>query len=318
MKKSVKITLIVAAVLLGLVLVVAIGGGLYMVGYALDRDEVEADKLEEREKAERKCPGILSWWDTLETEGILKDTTMITADGRKLYAQYAAAKEPSTKTAILLHGYKNNPVTMAVYAKMYRDSLGYNVFIPAMPSHGLSEGKAIQMGWKDRLDILSWIPVAHELFQDEAQVVHGMSMGAACTMMISGEETPDYVKAFIEDAGYTDVWNMFADQLKELFGLPPFPVLYGASFICQLKYGWSFREASAVKQVAKSSKPMLFIHGGADDFVPTYMLYPCYEAKTQGYKEIWEAPGSAHVYSIIDHPQEYQNRVRAFLEKAGV
>ena len=137
-------------------------------------------------------------------------------------------------------------------------------------------------------------------------------------MMISGEETPDYVKAFIEDAGYTDVWNMFADQLKELFGLPPFPVLYGASFICQLKYGWSFREASAVKQVAKSSKPMLFIHGGADDFVPTYMLYPCYEAKTQGYKEIWEAPGSAHVYSIIDHPQEYQNRVRAFLEKAGV
>ncbi|MGM9788014.1 MAG: alpha/beta hydrolase [Candidatus Cryptobacteroides sp.] len=318
MKKPVKVTLIIVAVLIGLILLVGIGGGIYMVGYALDRDDVEKDFLEEREKAERKCPGILAWWDALEAEGILKDTVMLTADGRQLYAQYAAAAQPSTKTAILLHGYRNNPVTMAVYARMYRDSLGYNVFIPAMPGHGLSEGKAVQMGWKDRLDIISWIPVAHDIFQDESQVVHGMSMGGACTMMISGEETPDYVKAFIEDAGYTDVWSMFADQLKELFGLPPFPVLYGADLVCRLKYGWSFREASAVKQVAKSTKPMFFIHGGQDDFVPTYMLYPCYEAKSQGYKEIWEAPGSAHVYSIIDYPQEYCQRVRAFLEKAGI
>ena len=137
-------------------------------------------------------------------------------------------------------------------------------------------------------------------------------------MMVSGEPTPDYVKAFIEDAGYSSVWEMFKDQLKEQFGLPAFPVLYGADLVCRMRFGWGFREASSLKQLAKCKKPMLFIHGDSDDFVPTWMMMPCYEAKTEGYKDYWLAPGSIHVFASIDHPAEYCRRTRAFLEKAGM
>jgi fermentation-respiration switch protein FrsA (DUF1100 family) len=61
---------------------------------------------------------------------------------------------------------------------------------------------------------------------------------------------------------------------------------------------------------------MLFIHGDQDDFVPTAFVYKNYEAKTQGYKELWLAPGSAHAMAYKDHPVAYVAHVRAFLEKA--
>lgn len=53
-------------------------------------------------------------------------------------------------------------------------------------------------------------------------VVHGISMGAATTMMVSGEAQQPFVKCFVEDCGYTSVWDEFSFQLKDMFGLPEF------------------------------------------------------------------------------------------------
>lgn len=59
---------------------------------------------------------------------------------------------------------------------------------------------------------------------------------------------------------------------------------------------------------------MLFIHGDADTFVPTWMVYPLYEAKPQP-KELWIAPGTKHAEAYKDHPTAYTERVKAFVEK---
>ena len=125
---------------------------------------------------------------------------------------------------------------------LYSHHLGYNILLPDLHAHGLSEGDAVQMGWLDRLDVLQWMDTANELFGDSTRmVVHGVSMGAATTMMVSGEELPPYVKCFVEDCGYTSVWDEFKGELKNQFGLPAFPLLDVASWLCKLKYGWSFR-----------------------------------------------------------------------------
>lgn len=106
-------------------------------------------------------------------------------------------------------------------------------------------------------------------------VVHGISMGAATTMMVSGEAQQPFVKCFVEDCGYTSVWDEFSFQLKDMFGLPEFPLMYTTSWLCNAKYGWNFQEASSLEQVKKCSLPMFFIHGDADTYVPTRMVYPC-------------------------------------------
>ena len=53
------------------------------------------------------------------------------------------------------------------------------------------------MGWLDRFDLLRWMEIADGIFGgDTRMVVHGISMGAATTMMASGEPQRPYVRCF--------------------------------------------------------------------------------------------------------------------------
>ena len=54
---------------------------------------------------------------------------------------------------------------------------------------------------------------------------------------------------------------------------------------------------------------MLFIHGDKDTYVPTWMVYPLYEAKPEP-KELWIVPGAAHALSYKENKQEYTDKVR--------
>lgn len=296
--------------------------GKYMVNFALKPAEHGQELEADRAKWERWIPGIMDWYDALHAAGEFKDTVISDRNGLKLHAVYAAASKDAPVvagdphgTAVLVHGYTDNHLCMMHLARMYRDSLGFNVLVPDLHHHGLSEGDAIQMGWLDRLDVEKWIEVAHGIFQDDLMVVHGVSMGGATTMMVSGDELPEYVRGFVDDCGYSSVWDQFAKQLKEQFHLPPFPILTSANIVCRKKYGWDFKEASSLDQLAKSTRPMLFIHGDTDDFVLTSDVYRNFEAKTQGYKEMWLAPNTDHASSYKNHPAEYTQHVREFLRK---
>ena len=292
--------------------------GNYMCKYALLPEEHGNDIEGDRAKAESRYPGILAWYDGLHNKGLLRDTTLIGEGGYKLHAVYGAACDPAHAqgTAVVVHGYTDNHLCFLNLVRMYRDSLNYNVMVPDLHYHGYSEGQAVQMGWLDRLDVRRFGDMAHQIWGDDFLVVHGVSMGAATTMMLSGDDLPDYYRAFVEDCGYSSVWDQFAHNLKDSFHLPPFPVLNSASIVCKRKYGWGFKEASSVAQLAKCERPMLFIHGDKDDFVPFEHLQKNYDAKVKGYKEMWVAPGSEHAMAYKDHPAEYTQHVRAFLAKA--
>ena len=185
---------------------------------------------------------------------------------------------PTDRTAVIVHGYTDCAVRMLMIGYLYNHDLGYNILLPDLYYHGQSEGRAIRMGWLDRFDLLRWMEIADGIFGgDTRMVVHGISMGAATTMMASGEPQRPYVRCFVEDCGYTGVWDEFSKELKSSFGLPAFPLLYTASWLCDLKYGWNFREASSLAQVAKCRLPMAFHPRDADDYVPTWMVRPLFE-----------------------------------------
>ena len=262
---------------------------------------------------ERDMPGIRHWTDSLRKNGIIKDTFAI-VNGCRLHSFYAEADQPSGKTAILIHGYLVNEMSMMAIGRMYRDSLGYNIWMPALRHFGESDGDEVQFGWLDRLDALEWSRIAHERFGDTLQVMHGTSMGAATTMMASGEDTPVYLRGFIEDCGYTSVWDQFQYVSSEKLGVGEKTFLK-ADEINRKRFGWNYKEASSLKQIAKCSKPMMFIHGENDKFVPVWMCQACYDAKINGYREIWTTPESGHSDSFIDHTAEYVAKVRTFLKE---
>ena len=291
--------------------------GKFMSKYALQPATHGVDDIERtRHKADSLMPGSTAWYDGLKAQGILKDTWTTSWDDKKLHACYVPAKDPENAngTAIVVHGYTDNHIVFLYLVRMYRDEFNYNVLFPDLQYHGYSEGDEIQMGWFDRLDIEKWIPIAHELFHDDFMVLHGVSMGAATVMMASGDELPDYVKCFVEDCGYASVVKQFNNNRKQSFGFIPPDVLQSASLVTKQNFGWGFWEASSTDQLAKCEKPMLFIHGDADDFVPFEHLWLNYNAKKNGYKEYYVCPGAVHANSYAKDPETYKHRVLNFLK----
>ena len=313
MKKNIRYGLLG---LLAVAVVALTGGSFYMLGYSLTpKDNKGKDIPGSYEYMHSKYPFITPWLDSLQTTGALRDTFIINRKGRQLHAMFASAAKPTDKTAVIVHGYTDNAIRMLMIGYLYNNDLNYNILLPDLQDNGLSEGPAIQMGWKDRHDVLNWMNIANDIFGKRTQmVVHGISMGAATTMMVSGEAQQPFVKCFVEDCGYTSVWDEFSFQLKDMFGLPEFPLMYTTSWLCNAKYGWNFQEASSLEQVKKCSLPMFFIHGDADTYVPTRMVYPLYEAKSEP-KELWIVPGATHAMSYKDYPQEYTERVKKFVGK---
>ncbi len=250
------------------------------------------------------------------TTGVLRDTIITLADGTRRHGYFLAAATATTHTALLVHGYKDNALSMMHIGYMYQHEMGYNILLPDLWAHGESPGDAIGMGWNERREVLEWARLGAAMWGTDSvaveMVLHGISMGAATVMNVSGEQVPSFVKAIVEDCGYTSAWAEFSGQLREQFGLPEFPLLYSTSLLCRVCYGWSFGEDSPVSQVAVSKLPMLFIHGDSDDFVPTAMVHELYGVHP-GPKRLWLAPGSAHARSYSDHPEEYTRQVKSFL-----
>ena len=301
-------------ILLGTLIIIITAASCYMLSFSLSpRDNRETYVKTQLQEVVAANPEIKPWIDSLLHIHALHDTIIYKVNGERMHAYYAYAPSRTPLTALLIHEYKDSAVKMLHIAYIYA-RMGYNVLLPDLYGHGLSDGDHIQMGWEDRKDVLRWSAFADSLFVGTKQVLHGISMGAATVMMLSGENTPSYIRCFIEDCGYTDVWDEFRGELSNQFSLPSFPLMYTTSALCKLRYGWSFAEASALKQVAKCNKPMLFIHGTTDTYVPTRMVYPLYTGKPQP-KQLALFPHSAHAMSYTDHRQKYTEIVKRFVGK---
>lgn len=127
-------------------------------------------------------------------------------------------------------------------------------------------------------------------------------MGAATVMMTAGEQLPPQVKLAIEDCGYTSVWDQAKAAVKDLYGGAMGVFIPAVSLASKVKFGYSFREASALNQIRRCKIPVLFIHGEADALVPCAMVYRLYEAANYD-KQLLTVPGAGHCLSASVAPK---------------
>lgn len=298
-------------IILGIILLLVIAliaAGNYFYSYAV----VPTEKDFLSDSSEKKSAELVAAEDWFNDKNNRSEWQLQSKDGLKLSAYYLPAQKDQHKTAIIAHGYMGQASDMPQYAKIYHD-LGYNVLMPDARGHGKSEGDYIGFGWPERKDYLQWID---RIVKDDSQseiVLHGVSMGAATVMMTSGEKLPENVKAFVEDCGYSSAKDELSYQLKDMFNLPAFPLIPVTSLITKIRAGYFFGEANAVKQLHNNTKPMLFIHGDKDAFVPFSMLDTVYEA-TKGPKEKYIVHGAKHAEALSTDPAMYQEKVTEFLE----
>lgn len=229
-----------------------------------------------------------------------------------LHAQYFDNSDKNL-WAIFIHGYSNFHRDVACYAMEYHKR-GYNTLIPDMRAHGNSEAKYCSMAWLDHFEIVDWINYIAKNYPDSQIVIHGVSMGGATTMMVTGEELPKNVVCAIEDCGFRSVYQIFSDQSKDKYHIPPWFSMPTANFANKIMNGFDMKKASAVEQVKKSKTPTLFLHGDKDDFVKFENLDYVYNA-CAAEKEKWVVRGAEHAVSNLWFHELYWEKMDEFLNK---
>ena len=310
---------IIAFVIFSLLISAGYGVGTYFVNYALspssNSDQREIDESDEVQLANDVEKQIIQNQNKETIKGLnfsekTKPMIISSEDSLRLRGQYLD-HENSHRWVILVHGYKSSNENMMSYGSEYYDN-GYNVVLPDNRAHGKSDGTYIGMGWLDKDDIACWVNWVIEKDPQAQIILHGVSMGGATVMMASGDRLPQVV-GYIEDCGYTSVWDIFASELDKRFSLPTFPVLDISNFIAKIKAGYDFKEASSVDQIQKANQPMLFIHGAKDDFVPLEMVYEVFDAYPTT-KELYIVDEAGHAQSKDYDVKAYWNQVFNFID----
>ncbi len=238
------------------------------------------------------------------------------AKGEKLRAYYYEAPQPTHKYIILVHGYGNSA---AIVSRMYKAPTamrdrGYNLLLPDLLNHGQSEGKFIGMGYLDKFTVMSWIDYIIKMDPEASIALMGVSMGAATVMVTSGEDLPANVKCVVEDCGFTNAYEQFSFVTKNM-GLPAGPIVGLLELFAKLRAGYSFKkDASPIDCIKHTKLPFFFVHGENDDFVPTFMMQPLYDACPTE-KEKLIIPDADHARSVKYHPELYWPPVWKFIEK---
>lgn len=232
--------------------------------------------------------------------------------GQKRHAKIFDNGHPE-KWAIIFHGYTSGPGGMYHYAYTYGE-MGFNCILPSMIGHAEDENRYCSMGYHDRYMGIDWIDYILAQNEDAEIVLHGESMGAATTMLITGEKLPKNVKCAVSDCGFTNCFTQYTHVARNQISPLLVPLLPMISRYSELRGNFNFKKCSPVDAVKNSETPTLFVHGEADNFVPFSMLDEVYSA-CNAQKEYFTVPGAAHAESSTKAPTLYWTNVYNFLKK---
>ncbi|MBR3767020.1 MAG: alpha/beta hydrolase [Clostridia bacterium] len=270
---------------------------------------------EEKEQIQESLPdtsgfnkAVESWLSTHTAA----DVYITNENGLKRHAKVFDNGHPE-KWAIIFHGYTSGPGGMYHYAYAYAQ-MGFNCILPSMIGHAEDEHRYCSMGYHDRYMGIDWINYILTLNPDAKIALHGESMGAATTMLITGEKLPKNVKCAVADCGFTSVFEEYSHVTKHQMSPVALPLLPVISRYSEMRGNFNFKKCAPVEAVKYSETPTLFVHGESDDFVPFSMLDEVYSA-CAAEKEFFTVKGAAHAESSTKNPKLYWTNVYNFVKE---
>lgn len=267
------------------------------------------DMSETREMAD----DLTAWLENYGYERL----TLTNRDGQKLAGYLMRPAEPSDIYVFCSHGYRCNGKREFCGFVQYYLKRGCNVLLVDHRASGESEGDIIGFGYYEAKDSIQWLDYLNETYgKDISIIVHGVSMGSATVMLMSGaDDLPENVKLIIADCGFTSAWDEFEAKLQSL-KLPVWPILPLVNEINKRIAGYDFKsDTDAVAAVKKAKVPMLFVHGTADGFVPCDMVYEVYAACGSENKELLLVEGAQHAGSVVTDPLSYEAKLDEMIDK---
>lgn len=296
-------------------LVLLVAMPFYFFSYALERKE-PTDLSDPEQTAgteyEVLTPEIakgLAWAKAQKSEL----WTVESHDGLTLKGHFF--QHPEQKGILLMfHGYHSSALQDFACALPYYYGLGYSMLVVHQRTHGLSEGKYITFGAKERYDVISWLEALVKRFGKQTPIfLDGISMGATTVMLAGSMKLPGNVRGIIADCGFTSPIEEFKHVLRLNFHLPAFPLIPLVQILAKRRADFIFDSVNTVDSMKNCRYPVLFVHGKADTFVPPYMTEQNHEAcRTE--KTMVLVENATHGASYLVDIKRCQKALKRFLD----
>ena len=271
------------------------------------------DSLEKEEIVIPSFDGYELHGEVILREGLKESEGIEESDGRNGSdgsdgSHGAGSKE---RFVILTHGYTYNRLGSVKYMNLYR-KMGYSCIQYDLRGHGANAKCPVTMGLKESKDLLAVIDWVHERYGENIILgLHGESMGSASqTLALREKPRVDFV---VNDCGFAELTEVLRGQLSKRFHLPAF-LVSTASILNKVFYKYSYQEVRPVDALKENQVPICFMHGREDTFIP-YQHSELMAETTKGYQEVHLYEDADHALSFEKHPKEYEENLKAFLEK---
>lgn len=300
-------------------ILILLGAALWQVcrrlfGMAILRDgNFTADVAEDFKKQMDESRDLIEHGRALYDSLPYEDLYLTSFDGLRLHARFYKNGD-GRRTVLLSHGFRSSGRgDFAAVLPLYYETLGCSLLVLDHRAHGESEGRYITYGIRERFDVRDWARYLTDRAGGDVQIVlDGISMGATAVLMACGTELPDTVTGVIADCGFTSPWDIFSHILHSTFHLGDFPILYLVGHMARRRAHFGFREATTVRAMENWTKPALFIHGTADDFVPPAMTEAAYAACPAADKTLILVEGAMHGCSYLRDRARCESALRQF------
>ena len=241
-----------------------------------------------------------------------EDVWFRSLDGTRLHGLWIPGRS-GYPTVVLCHGYyKSLAEPLDVGLKL--NQAGYNAFLFDFRACGRSGGRFTTIGYKEAWDVRAAVRTVEERYGRGPVGVLGISMGGAAAIIAAaaGRE----IAALVSDSAFAHLEGVMRKKIPEFApGRWLVPFGWVSVLIGELLAGGRLRQVRPVDHVGRiSPRPLLFIHGENDSYIPHEQPRELYEAAGEP-KEIWMATGSDHAVARLDYPDEYMRRVLAFFDR---
>jgi pimeloyl-ACP methyl ester carboxylesterase len=237
-----------------------------------------------------------------------RTVTFSAHDGPQLHG-ILITRSQARRIIMLCHGYHRTKESMEPYIKLFPHD---TILLFDFRGHGQSCGDLVSIGYYETQDIFAALDfLHHEPATQKLPIIgFGVSMGGS-SLIAAASKTHDF-KALILDSSFASLAHEVAHQLE--LQLPKF-LLPLAQRILESVAGFCLSVMTPARAIKKVRCPILIIHSHDDPFTPVHHAHTLYRASTVPNKQLWIVTGSAHADAFKDYPQEYQERVHAFLKQ---
>lgn len=217
-------------------------------------------------------------------------------------------------TLVMAHGYSQNRQephlpALALTAKLV--AAGFTVLMFDFRNAGKSGGDITTVGYWEKLDLLGAVDYAVKRSGGQQIGLIGFSMGASTSLLAAAED--ERIEAVVADSPFYSLREYLMENMPRWTSLPHIPftwlILRVIPFMLKVDVN-RVNPWQAIERI--TPRPILFIHGDADETIPHINSLRLHEMADPQQAQLWLVPHAGHVKSYAQVPEMYVNRVISF------